>query len=46
MVNVESTMNALLEQEDVDRDCLITVDDNGPKVRRIFNVSVKSLADI
>ena len=39
-------MKALLEQEDVDRDCLITVDDNGPKVKRKINIPVKSLADI
>ena len=32
MLNVSATMEALLEQEDVDRDGLITVDDDGPKV--------------
>lgn len=32
-MNVDSTMKALLEQEDHDQDSLITVDDDGPKVK-------------
>ena len=32
VLDVESTLKTLLEQEDVDRDFLITVDDGGPKV--------------
>ncbi len=34
MLNVEATMKALLEQEDLDQDSLVTVDDDGPKVER------------
>ena len=32
VLNVDDTMEALLRQEDLNKDGLITVDDNGPKV--------------
>ena len=32
VVAVDKTMESLLRTEDLDGDCLITVDDHGPKV--------------
>lgn len=34
LIDVESTWKQVLEQEDTDGDCKITVLDQGPKVRR------------
>ena len=33
LIPVESTLNELLSQEDSDKNCQITIDDEGPKVR-------------
>ena len=45
IVAVEPTIKRLLEQEDLDRNGLITIDDHGPKVKAyvVWNHSVQTL---